>query len=62
MEIITTAGKIVNCYERFDGRLQMTWWLIPSGGRERRCLGLTARMSAEDAVYAATGTRPIAAA
>jgi hypothetical protein len=61
MEIITTVGKIVNCYERFDGRMAMTWWLIPSGGRERRCLGLTERMSPEDAVYAAAGVRPVSA-
>ena len=61
MEITTTVGKIVNCYERFDGRMVMTWWLFPTGGRERRCLGLTERMSADDAVYAATGIRPLSA-
>jgi len=53
--IVTPAGKIVSCYERFDGRMTLTWWLIPSGGRERRCIGLAEHMSADDAVAAVTG-------
>lgn len=44
------TGTVVAAWERFDGVMQMAWWLIPSGGRERRCLGLTADVTQEEAV------------
>lgn len=48
--IKVATGTVYCAWERFDGRVQMAWWFTPSGGRETRCLGLTADVTQEEAV------------